>query len=171
MSDGKKESVNGGDFSSNKSTKSNDAPQHHSHQQTLQQQQQQQQQHHQATTPVSTAALSSSTTTTTTTVNGSNRSLAPKPNTTPTTQPVQPEPKIKIGSKPSEPGTEKRGPGRPPGSTKKNLEQQKGQQQQQSVHHSNGDLKGEKGKVAIRQKSWLSRISMLGTNPCFIIAS
>ena len=147
MSNAKKDSVNGGDFGvgNNKSTKSNDAPQLHPQQPTLQQQQQQQQQQH-STSMASTAALSTSTTTTTTTVNGSNRPLVPKPGnapTTTTTQPVQPDPKLKIGSKPSETGTEKRGPGRPPGSTKKNLEQQKGQQQQQSVQHSNGDLKGE----------------------------
>ena len=55
---------------------------------------------------------------------------------TPSSQPVLIEPKIKLSSKSIDSGSEKkRGPGRPPGSTKQNLEQQKSIQQ--------GDAKGE----------------------------
>ena len=99
-----------------------------------------QQQSHATSTPT-TSSTPTTTSTPTVNVQGTNRTLAPKPVNPTATQLVQPEQKLKVGSKPAETGSEKRGPGRPPGSTKKNLEQQKGQQQQ-SVQNSNGDLKG-----------------------------
>ena len=108
--------------------------------------QQQQQQQHYMTSSAATTMTSSTTTTSTPTsiVTGTNRQVAPKPVNpapalNPVSQPVLSDSKIKLSTKNLDSSEKKRGPGRPPGSTKQNLEQQKTSTVQQS---NNGDLKG-----------------------------
>jgi hypothetical protein len=148
MRDSRKES-NGSDFHTKSGTHSHEAPQlqQQQHQQPQQAQQQLLQHQHMTSVAGSTATtLTSSTTTTTTSttptsvVTGTNRSLAPKPITPSSQPPLLIDTKIKLSSKSIDSGSEKkRGPGRPPGSTKQNLEQQKSIQQ--------ADLKGDNEKL------------------------
>jgi hypothetical protein len=127
--------------------------------------QQQQHQHHIASSAASstTTTMTSSSTTTTSTptsvVQGTNRTLVPKPVNPPQQQQQQQHQqqlssesnKVKLNTKSLDnSGSEKkRGPGRPPGSTKQNLEQQKSHQ-----HNSNGgDLKGNQLLCTLIDKS------------------
>lgn len=123
------------------------------------QQQIHQHQHHIAssaaasTTTTMTSSLTTTTSTPTSVVQGTNRNLVPKPvHQVHQPQPQQPQQqqqqqqlssdsnKVKLNSKSLDnSGSEKkRGPGRPPGSTKQNLEQQKSHQN----NSNGGDLKG-----------------------------
>jgi hypothetical protein len=152
MRDSRKES-NGSDFHTKSGSHSHEAPQlqqqqqQQQHQQPQQAQQQLLQHQHMTSVAGSTATtLTSSTTPTTTSttptsvVTGTNRSLAPKPITPSSQPPLLIDTKIKLSSKSIDSGSEKkRGPGRPPGSTKQNLEQQKSIQQ--------ADLKGDNEKL------------------------
>ena len=107
-------------------------------------QQQQQQQHYMTSSAATTMTSSTTTSTPTSIVTGTNRQVAPKPVNpapalNPVSQPVLSDSKIKLSTKNLDSSEKKRGPGRPPGSTKQNLEQQKTSTVQQS---NNGDLKG-----------------------------